>query len=883
MIEPRSIPRRLARRPLALALTLLGPATAGAAAIDPIGPDPSPDPGIPQATFNASFLHSSTGGVDLSRFERGNVTLAGTYHPTVIVNGETLPGSRPIAFRNVAESDSARPCFDRAMLVGFGLDTEKLRVRAEADDGLRVLDDAPFCGALAAYIPDATIDFDDAEQVLRIGIPQAFMRANARGYVAPEFWEQGETAAFLNYSANTFQVRRDGQRSTSTFLGVNAGANLGGWRLRQSGAFTMTSGRHQWQNTLAYAQHDLTDARAQLTVGESYTSGDILDSVRIRGIGIVSDQRMLPASQRGYAPVIRGVAESNAQVTVRQNGYVIHSASVAPGAFEIDDLYPTGYGSDLDVTITEADGRTRHILVPYTSVPQMVREGSSRFGVWAGQVDENSVRETPFIAQATVQYGFTNHVTGYAGTTASNSYWSGLAGAAVNTPVGAFSLDVTGSRAAFRRDGVRRGVSTRLRYTRNITSTGTNVGVAAQRFSTREYFGVVDAAQRRSFLRKGLPTEGLAGERSRFDVSIGQTVDTGRLSLTGSLIGYWNARSRSVNYTVAYGNTWRSINYNLSVQRSRIGDLFGGDTTWAAKRRAGTDTTVYLSVSVPLGSASAAPHLSVSHNRGNHGDARTQASLMGTAGEEGNVNYTLTANRSETRQRDATHMGSGSVGYRGPFGTYRAGASRSGTGATQYSLSAAGAVVAHRHGVTFAQELGETNAIVHAPGAAGARVESHAGLRLDRFGNAIVRSLLPYQLNAVSIDPLGASHDVELESTTETIAPRAGAFVRLDYRTSIADSLLIQARGPEGRPLPFGASVFDADGQAVGVVGQGSKIFARGAIAGKRLTVTWADGEAGSCRIDIPATLDTLEHHGTHRAIRSECMANTETALKKAA
>jgi outer membrane usher protein len=191
--------------------------------------------------------------------------------------------------------------------------------------------------------------------------------------------------------------------------------------------------------------------------------------------------------------------------------------------------------------------------------------------------------------------------------------------------------------------------------------------------------------------------------------------------------------------------------------------------------------------------------------------------------------------------------------------------------------------VAHRYGVTFAQELGETNAIVHAPGAAGARVESHAGTRIDRHGNAIVRSLLPYQLNAVSIDPVGASHDVELESTTETIAPRAGAFVRLDYRTSIADSLLIQAHGPDGRPLPFGASVFDEDGQAVGVVGQGSKIFARGAIAGKRLTVSWADGEGGSCRIDVPATLDTLQRHGMHRSMQSDCMTDTGTALKKAA
>jgi outer membrane usher protein len=31
---------------------------------------------------------------------------------------------------------------------------------------------------------------------------------------------------------------------------------------------------------------------------------------------------------------------------VRQNGYVIYQNTVAPGAFEINDLYPTGSSGD---------------------------------------------------------------------------------------------------------------------------------------------------------------------------------------------------------------------------------------------------------------------------------------------------------------------------------------------------------------------------------------------------------------------------------------------------------------------------------------------------------------------------------------------------------
>ena len=39
--------------------------------------------------------------------------------------------------------------------------------------------------------------------------------------------------------------------------------------------------------------------------------------------------------------------QTNARVTVRQNGYIIYSTYVPPGPFALDDLYPTSAGGDL--------------------------------------------------------------------------------------------------------------------------------------------------------------------------------------------------------------------------------------------------------------------------------------------------------------------------------------------------------------------------------------------------------------------------------------------------------------------------------------------------------------------------------------------------------
>ena len=84
-----------------------------------------------------------------------------------------------------------------------------------------------------------------------------------------------------------------------------------------------------------YAQRGITSLKGQLTIGDSFTDGAVYDSFGLRGVQLASDDRMLPESQRGYAPVVRGIANSNAKVQIRQNGNIIYETNVAPGAFAI--------------------------------------------------------------------------------------------------------------------------------------------------------------------------------------------------------------------------------------------------------------------------------------------------------------------------------------------------------------------------------------------------------------------------------------------------------------------------------------------------------------------------------------------------------------------
>ena len=103
--------------------------------------------------------------------------------------------------------------------------------------------------------------------------------------------------------------------------------------------------------------------------GENYTSSLIFDSLRFSGIRLFRDMQMLPDSMQSFTPLVQGVAQSNALITVSQNGYTIYQKRGSPGPFTIADLQLSGSGSDLDVSIKEADGSVRSFWCPTLPCP----------------------------------------------------------------------------------------------------------------------------------------------------------------------------------------------------------------------------------------------------------------------------------------------------------------------------------------------------------------------------------------------------------------------------------------------------------------------------------------------------------------------------------
>lgn len=794
------------------------------------------------ANFNSQFLRGNAQHVDLTHYQRGNPVLAGDYYLDVYVNGR-WQGRNLLAFRVPAAQVQAQTCFERDTLLNYGVDPAAL-ASAETD----------VCQPLTSWLPDARTEFDSSRLRLDLHVPQAQMSRNPRGYVAPDQWDPGINAGFLSYNINAFHSERIGtdmrSRRDSVYGMFNAGVNLGPWQLRHDSSVQAISGESShWQRTATYLRRPLPSIQGVLTLGESYTDGQLFDSVGYRGVSLVSDDRMLPDSQRGYAPVVRGLADTNALVEIRQNGQVIYQSTVPPGPFVVDDLYATGYGGDLEVMVREADGRVQRFVVPYASVPQMLRDGQSRYQFTTGTVRESQLSRSPWMAQGTYQYGLSNRLTAYSGGTASDDYFSWLGGAALGTPIGAFSFDITHATSRFERHANRSGQSYKLGYSKLLPEMGTNITVAAYRYSTAGYLSFRDALSAMELERNQLSLDALRRQRSEFQLTLNQNLGgrRGALYVTGSVRDYWRERGRATQYQFGYNNRYENISYSVSVQQ----------TEYQLGER---DTLYSFTMSVPLDYVRSRPTLSTSLTQRDSDYDSGRLGLSGSALHNQNLNYNVTVADS----RGSATTAELSAEYRAPYASLRASHSQS-TEYRQTSAGVSGSLVGHAGGITLAPQRGDTMVLIEAPDAKGAEVLNAQGVTVDRHGYALVPYVSPYRLNTVTLEPGNMSHQVELRTNQQVVAPYAGAVARLRFDTRSGQPLLLKVRMADGKPVPFGAQVSDSEGQPVGLVGQGGVVFLRTDAAEGRLQVNWGAAADSQCHLHFQMPTGEAGHNAFQR------------------
>lgn len=814
---------------------------------------------------------------DLSAFESAGQIPPGTYLVTIVVNRSEY-GQHRVVFTPSSAKGQVSPELTPAFLAEMGVNTSVL----PAFMGLppdKPVDD------LHTLIPDAQVHFDFQQQRLDLSIPQIAMKPDASSMVDPALWDQGMTAFLLNYTLNGGRSRQDGQGAQSTseqtnlFLGLRSGFNWQAWRLRSDMTYSRNDSHSGYgdtrrnQNTSfsnTYLQRDIQAWRSDVLAGESNTDNEVFDSIPFRGVKLSSSEDMLPFNLRGFAPAISGIAQSNARVTVSQNGNVVYQTYVAPGPFRISDLYQTGQGGDLTVTVTEADGSVRIWTQAFSALPVMQRPGGLKYELTAGRYHggiTNGSREASF-ALATLIYGLPHDITLYGGGLVAEKYASAVAGSGVSLgDFGALSADITLSSANLY-DERKSGQSYRVRYAKSLLTTGTSVDLTAYRYSTQHYYSFADFNNSGYQLNEDEVPWALARQRSDFQVRVSQQLGAyGSLYLSGARSDYWGDEQVNNTLSAGYNGSWRGVSYGLAYSIDRIKS--GGD--WPQNRQLAFNMQLPFSLFGPS-SAFSRSYASYQMTHNSEGRVQQQVGVNGSAAQD-RLSYSLMQGWSNDSQsgNGGKSTSTLNLGWQGSQGMASAGYSHS-SRYNSLNMSGNGGLVVHPNGVTLSQSFGSSVAVVRAPGAAGVSV-MNGGVRTDNRGYAVVPYLSPYQNNTVSLNPSTLPEDVDLPQSSTNVYPTKGAVVAATFAPRTGYQALVTLT-QAGMPLPFGTLVTLAgEGAEInsGIVGDAGQVYLSGLPEQSKLIAVWGRGTTQRCQAPFNLSKAAVAANNPVRMLNVRC------------
>lgn len=806
--------------------------------------------------FEEGFLKRDKNGASPDVFIYRNAVTPGVKNIDVRLN-DRLASHEEILFVS-DEKQNVKACLTRNQL-------EQLGVKVDLYSGWRTAEEsagpvtATQCEDIPARIPAAEVSYDDTQQVLTLTVPQEAVDSRRFTMISPTEWDHGVTSLRTSYNGYFYssEIKSQGssskdETSRSAYINLNSTGTLGAWRLYSIDSFYRNPGE-KWESNhdRMYLSRDIAALRSNFQAGEIYTqtSGYMTGAVPLSGVSLATNEQISLDSQFSYSPVIRGVARTNARLIVRQRGNIIYSTTLTPGAFAIDDLYSAQVGADLDVTVEESDGTSQRFHVPYTALPNMIRAGTMRYSLAAGQYrDQNSGSDEPWVATASMDYGF-EHFTWNSALLASEDYQFASTGISWNIgAIGAFSTDVAWSQynETWNDNRSRSGQAARFLYARYFDITDTSLQILGYQYRSRDFREFSEFISRHNYKNDYSSyddddwqiNDWQHNKRSRIEMNMTQNLeDYGSLYLTLSQDRYYGTDKKTTSISGGVGTNIGPATVSLYWTKNKDFEY--------------NENQVNLSISLPLGSRNtdSRDYGTLNYSLTRDRDNRYSQS-MGYSGSvlDNTINYSANVQRST----DNKYSESGTVGYNGSLASVNGGISHS-HNYTQYSAGMSGGLTLYGGGLILSPQLNNTVAIIETPDASGIGVSGTNNAKTDYFGHAVVTSLTPYRYNEINLDT-SQTEGVELKETARKVVPSDGAAVLLRFATRVGRRAMVEIRS--AKTIPLGSMVFiEGEKEEAGIVGTKGMTYLSGLDAkhDQKLNVIWGETKAEQCSFTLPA------------------------------
>ncbi|WP_300002109.1 fimbria/pilus outer membrane usher protein [uncultured Cedecea sp.] len=722
----------------------------------------------------------------------------GKHYVLVYVNGEKI-STENIDFKQ--HENDLLPCFSQHNLSKFNLNYNKLNLINKTSSACFFIENI----LEGAY---AIVDFDDER--LDVNIPQIYLSSEVDDYIYPSQWNRGVNSHALKYDMNITNIRDKRYSDIYSYHGhFEQHLNLYSWRIYTNNVLSArnnSSINNKFYDL--YAERSIASLKSSLTIGEINTNGDYFNWVKYKGVKLASDNRMNATSLSGFAPSIRGIANSPSLLSIEYNGRVIYEKNIPAGEYHIQDL-PRTYGNGvLNVILTGADGVRTVQEIPVSTISSLIRPGSYEYSVNIGSLDSMYPGDY-WLTQANVKYGINNNLTMYSGLQSIHpyDYAQTMIGGTFNTRIGGISLDYYRSFSDEKRPE-RSSCSLFcndklvLNYEENLSLIDTSLSMSVTRYLDKNYWELNDFIANKYNYEANRGLDSFQNKQTSNLVLRKSLPDNyGSISGSGYYAKPWKGNGTDTyGYSLSYDNNFKKINYNISLFSFK-------------NKNNSLDNTFFISSSIPFETKN--KNLNFNSSYVNYSDSyNTRMSLAANDKSFDKVNYNFWMDRGTQN----SFGNGGSLSYNNGANTKQAGYSKNENSEMIYG-NINGAMILHEGGITKSSELGKTFAIVKAIGAEGMSISLNSNIKINANGYGVAPYLSPYKKNYITLDSKKSNNMSEIEENRLLVIPDNGSSPLVEFKIKKIGKNILKIHSVNYE-IPFGAEVVDVKNNVVGITDQ---------------------------------------------------------------